>query len=88
MTGFLEGVALRHFGFSDAQIAELMGTLPDIEHLVGVVKAEMPRIQRMLPDILHLLQVAQAETPRASKLVPTIQMAIAVINQHEKEGGL
>jgi hypothetical protein len=85
MTGLLETIALRHLGFSDPQIADLMGTLPDFEHLAGVLKAELPRIQRMMPDVLHLLQVVQAELPRASKLTPVVQMAIGVIKQHEQE---
>lgn len=56
MTGFFEDQALRFEGLDDKDIADINVVLPDIEHLIGVVQAELPRINRVLPVILRVAQ--------------------------------
>jgi hypothetical protein len=46
---FVETAALRFEGFTDEQIAQIDAVLPDVEHLLGVLKAELPRINRLIP---------------------------------------
>lgn len=56
MTGFFEDQALRFEGLDDKDIADINAALPDIEHLIVVVQAELPRINRVLPVILRVAQ--------------------------------
>jgi len=57
MTDFLESMGLRMEGFTDAQIAQIDAIKPDIEHLIGVVKAELPRIDRIVPALKMMADV-------------------------------
>lgn len=56
MTGFFEDQALRFEGLTDQDIADLNKAIPDLEHLIGVIQAELPRINRVLPVILRVAQ--------------------------------
>jgi len=54
---FVETAALRFEGFTDAQID---AALPDIEHVLGVLKAELPRINRLVPVLQMAIRVFNA----------------------------
>jgi len=57
---FVETAALRFEGFTDQQIAQIDAALPDIEHLLGVLKAELPRINRLVPVLQMALRTFNA----------------------------
>jgi hypothetical protein len=61
MTGWIEEEAFRMEGFTDAQRDQIMAILPDLEHLAGVVRAELPRINRVVPVIQMAIAVFNAK---------------------------
>jgi hypothetical protein len=92
MTGWIERNALLFEGFNDQQIAQLEAALPDAEHLLGVLEANLSRIERLvnavntaLPDGSSLVGILNTEMPRIKKVIPVLRMAIAVVNAKQKE---
>jgi len=60
MADFLESMGLHMEGFTDAQIAQVDAIKPDLEHLIGLVKVELPRINRIVP-VLKMMADAYAQ---------------------------
>ncbi len=57
MSSFIESMALHLEGFTDEQIAQIDGIMPDIEHLLAVAHAEAPRITKLIPVFQMIIQV-------------------------------
>lgn len=57
----IEDFVLRFEGFTDQQIAQLHAALPDLEHLMDVLKAEMPRLNRVVPVLQMAVAVINAK---------------------------
>lgn len=62
--GWMETAGLRFEGFTDQQIAQIDAIRPDLEHLIGVLKTEMPRINRVIPVIQMAVAVFNANQRR------------------------
>jgi hypothetical protein len=73
----LERWGLRFEGFSDAQITQLEGIMPDIEHLANLATKELPAAE-------NLLNLVEAELPRINRIVPVIAMAIRTFNAKQR----
>jgi ABC-type transporter Mla subunit MlaD len=57
----IEDFALRFEGFTDQQIAQIHAALAHVEHLVGLVKANLPEINAVIPILQMVVQVINAK---------------------------
>ncbi len=71
MTDFVESMGLHAEGFTDEQIAQINAAMPYAKALADRINANLPLFNTLWAD--------------AQKLLPVIQMALTVIEQHQKE---
>lgn len=57
----IEDWTLGFEGFSEQQIAQIHAALPDVEHLMDILKAEMPRINKVVPVLQMVIAVVNAK---------------------------
>lgn len=58
---FMESMGLHAEGFTDEEIARIDAIKDDLAHLLGVIKAEMPRINKVVPVIKMAADVVAAK---------------------------
>ncbi len=63
----IEDFALKFEGFSDQQIAQIHEALPKVEHLIGVVKANLAEINAVVPVLQMVVQVINAKQKEFSR---------------------